>query len=284
MTHETSGIPTHDTSGTPRPTESETETAHNDETVIVTDGLRKEYGDTTAVEALNVGVERGSIYGLLGPNGAGKTTTIRMLTGLLPPTGGSGRVAGASITDREALIKHIGYLPESPPIHEEFTAREQLEYHGGLRGMTPDRIESRIGTLLDRFNLADDADDRIVTYSKGMRRKTGLIQAIMHGPDVVFLDEPTSGLDPRAARTVRETITDLTDSGTTVVLSTHVLPVVEELATDVGILYDGRLITEGPPGDLEDRVETTDQNTLEDVFLEVTTDETDATSNTDGDA
>jgi ABC-2 type transport system ATP-binding protein len=272
---------THDTNGTPRPDEPNAETTPSDETAIVTDGLRKEYGDTTAVESLNIAVERGSIYGLLGPNGAGKSTTIRMLTGLLPPTGGSGHVAGASVTDREALIQQIGYLPESPPIHEEFTAREQLEYHGGLRGMAPDRVESRIETLLDRFDLADDADDRIVTYSRGMRQKTGLIQAIMHQPAVVFLDEPTSGLDPRAARTVRETVTDLADSGTTVVLSTHVLSVVEELATDVGILYNGRLVTEGSPKDLKNRVRTEDQNTLEDVFLEVTTDEGDAMAITD---
>jgi ABC-2 type transport system ATP-binding protein len=272
---------THDTNGTPRPDEPNAETTPSDETAIVTDGLRKEYGDTTAVESLNIAVERGSIYGLLGPNGAGKSTTIRMLTGLLPPTGGSGHVAGASVTDREALIQQIGYLPESPPIHEEFTAREQLEYHGGLRGMAPDRVESRIETLLDRFDLADDADDRIVTYSRGMRQKTGLIQAIMHQPAVVFLDEPTSGLDPRAARTVRETVTDLADSGTTVVLSTHVLPVVEELATDVGILYNGRLVTEGSPKDLKNRVRTEGQNTLEDVFLEVTTDEGDAMAITD---
>jgi ABC-2 type transport system ATP-binding protein len=272
---------THDTNGTPRPDEPNAETTPSDETAIVTDGLRKEYGDTTAVESLNIAVERGSIYGLLGPNGAGKSTTIRMLTGLLPPTGGSGHVAGASVTDREALIQQIGYLPESPPIHEEFTAREQLEYHGGLRGMAPDRVESRIETLLDRFDLADDAEDRIVTYSRGMRQKTGLIQAIMHQPAVVFLDEPTSGLDPRAARTVRETVTDLADSGTTVVLSTHVLPVVEELATDVGILYNGRLVTEGSPKDLKNRVRTEGQNTLEDVFLEVTTDEGDAMAITD---
>jgi len=272
---------THDTNGTPRPDEPNAETTPNDETVIVTDGLRKEYGDTTAVESLNIAVERGSIYGLLGPNGAGKSTTIRMLTGLHPPTSGSGHVAGASVTDREALIQQIGYLPESPPIHEEFTAREQLEYHGGLRGMAPDKVKSRIGTLLDRFALADDADDRIVTYSKGMRQKTGLIQAIMHEPAVVFLDEPTSGLDPRAARTVRETITDLAANGTTVVLSTHVLPVVEELATNVGILYNGRLVTEGSPKDLKNRVRTADENTLEDVFLEVTTDEGDATAITD---
>ena len=255
-----------------------TSTGTSDRRAIVTDELRKDYGETTAVDGLDLTVERGTVYGFLGPNGAGKTTTIRMLTALLPPTSGSGRVAGASITDREAIIEHIGYLPESPPIHEEFTAREQLEYHGGLRNMEPVTIGDRIETLLDCFDLIDAADDRIVSYSKGMRQKTGLMQAIMHEPDVVFLDEPTSGLDPRAARTVRETITELAAGDTTVFLSTHVLPVVEEIATEVGILYDGELVAEGPPRDLKDRMETGVESTLEDVFLEVTTDAVDDSS------
>jgi len=245
---------------------------------IVTEELSKVYGDTTAVDGLDLTVDRGTVYGFLGPNGAGKTTTIRMLTALLTPTSGTGHVAGASITGREGIIEHIGYLPESPPIHEEFTAREQLEYHGGLRNMEPADIDDRINTLLDRFDLLDDADDRITTYSKGMRQKTGLIQAIMHEPDVVFLDEPTAGLDPRAARTVRETITDLVAGDTTVFLSTHILPVMEEVATEVGILYDGELVAEGPPKELKDRMETGAESTLEDVFLEVTTDAVDDNS------
>jgi len=141
--------------------------------------------------------------------------------------------------------------------------------------MEPTEIETRIGTLLDRFDLTDAADDRISTYSKGMRRKTGLIQAIMHEPTVAFLDEPTSGLDPRAARTVRETITELAAWGTTVFLSTHVLPVVEEIATEVGILYEGEVVAEGSPDDLIARMETGEESTLEDVFIEVTTDEAD---------
>lgn len=252
-----------------------TDTGSDDRRAIITDELTKEYGETTAVDGLNLAVERDTVYGFLGPNGAGKTTTIRMLTALLAPTSGSGSVAGASIADREAVIEQIGYLPESPPIHEEFTAREQLEYHGGLRGMEPVEIEQRIGTLLDHFDLADAADNRIATYSKGMRRKTGLIQAIMHEPTVAFLDEPTSGLDPRAARTVRETITELAAGGTTVVLSTHILPVIEEIATEVGILYEGALVAEGSPDDLIARMETGEESTLEDVFLEVTTDEAD---------
>ncbi|WP_247004211.1 ABC transporter ATP-binding protein [Halosolutus gelatinilyticus] len=243
----------------------------NDEPAIVTNDLTKTYGATTAVEGLNLEVAAGSVYGFLGPNGAGKTTTIRMLTALTPPTSGSGTVAGASITDREALIDRIGYLPETPPIYEQLTAREQLEYYGGLCGMDPEALEERIETLLDRLDLAADADDRIVTYSKGMRQKTGFIQAIVTDPDVVFLDEPTSGLDPRAVRTVRDLIAELADGGTTIFLSTHVLPVVERVATAVGILYDGRLVESGSPDDLRDRLEAGRDSTLEDVFLEVTT-------------
>lgn len=265
---------TNSTNETSTATEHETDTGTGDRSAIVTDDLTKEYGETTAVDGLDLTVEHGAVYGFLGPNGAGKTTTIRILTALLPPTSGSGRVAGASITEREAVIEHIGYLPESPPIHEEFTAREQLEYHGGLRNMERNQIEERIETLLDRFELTDAADDRIATYSKGMRQKTGLIQAIMHDPAVAFLDEPTAGLDPRAARTVRETITELAAGDMTVFLSTHILPVVEEIATDVGILYDGQLVAEGPPAELKDRMETGEDSTLEDVFLDVTTEET----------
>lgn len=240
---------------------------------IVTDELRREYGGETAIDGVSLSVDRGTVYGFLGPNGAGKTTTIRMLTGLLPPTSGSGHVGGVSIENREALVEHIGYLPESPPIHEEFTGREQLEYHAGLRGMDSTVAETRIEKLLDRFDLTPDADSRIVTYSKGMRQKTGFVQAIMHRPDVVFLDEPTSGLDPRAARTVRETIDSLADDGTTVFLSTHLLPVVEDLAGEVGILYEGAVVARGSPAELRSRVEGETESSLEDVFLDVTTDE-----------
>ena len=244
-----------------------------DEPAISTDGLTKAYGDNTAVSDVDLAIPSGSIYGFLGPNGAGKTTTIRLLTALTRPTSGTGRIAGHPITDREAVIPHIGYLPESPPIYDELTAREQLEYHGGLRDMSPAKIQQRSESLLARFDLLADADNRISTYSKGMKQKTGLIQALMHDPEVVILDEPTSGLDPRGAHTVRETITELAASETTVLLSTHILPVVEELATAVGILYDGELVAEGAPDELTDRMQTGGEGTLEDAFLEVTTDD-----------
>jgi len=232
---------------------------------IETEDLSKSYGSTTAVRGLDLSVPRGEVYGFLGPNGAGKTTTIRMLTTLTSPSGGEAYIAGEPVTDRSAVVDELGFLPETPPVYGELTGREQLEYVAGLREFDDwDRIER----LLERFDLADDADRRVDTYSKGMKQKLGLVQALLHRPTVVFLDEPTSGLDPRAARTVRDVIAEVAAEDTTVFLSTHILPVVEELADTVGVLYDGRLVAEGSPAELTDGVEA--GSTLEDVFLEVT--------------
>ncbi|WP_435155729.1 ABC transporter ATP-binding protein [Haladaptatus sp. DFWS20] len=236
--------------------------------VIETDGLTKRFDDTTVVSNLQLTVPEKAVYGFLGPNGAGKTTTMRMLTTLTRPTSGTARVGGQSIDNRDAVVSRIGFLPEEPPLYDELTAREQLQYVAGLRDIDADE---RIGSLLDRLDLADDADERVSTYSKGMKQKTALIQAILHEPEVVFLDEPTSGLDPRAARTVRDLISELTDDGMTVFLSTHILPVVEELADTVGVLHDGTLVAEDSPARLTHRAEK--EQTLEEVFLDVTSKE-----------
>jgi ABC-2 type transport system ATP-binding protein len=245
--------------------DSPSETVSPTTPAIRTDGLRKQYGDTVAVDGLDLSVESGSVFGFLGPNGAGKTSTIRILTTLTEPTAGSAHVAGHPVSDRATVVDHIGFLPEEPPLYDELTGREQLEYIAGLRGYEDwDRVES----LLSRFDLAGDADRRVDTYSKGMKRKLGLVQALLHEPEVLFLDEPTSGLDPRAARTVRDTIDEVAAADTTVFLSTHILPVVEELADTVGVLSDGDLVAEGGPAELTDRAET--GTTLEDVFLDVT--------------
>lgn len=141
-----------------------------------------------------------------------------------------------------------------------------------MRDIPREDANTRIEAWLDRFDLSDDAGKRIEDYSKGMRQKLGLIQALLHDPDVVFLDEPTSGLDPRAARTVIDAIAEMTDSGHTVFLSTHILSVVEELADVVGVLDEGRLVAEGTPTELTGAVERGDDSSLEDVFLAVTTD------------
>jgi ABC-2 type transport system ATP-binding protein len=242
---------------------------------IAASALTKRYGDTVAVDSLDLAVPEGVVYGFLGPNGAGKTTTMRLLTSLTRPTSGTASVAGVPVTDRAALIDHIGYLPEEPPLYDELTGREQLTYAAGLRDLPDESASERIATFLDRLDLADDADTRIDAYSKGMRQKTAFVQALLHDPDVLFLDEPTSGLDPRAARTIRDVIDELADGGTTVFLSTHILPVVDEHADTVGVLSDGELVAEGSPAELKRRADDADASdrSLEDVFLAVTSED-----------
>ncbi|MFP8953985.1 ABC transporter ATP-binding protein [Natrialbaceae archaeon A-arb3/5] len=241
-------------------------------TAIAADGLTKRFGVDTAVDGVDLAVDHGTVYGFLGPNGAGKTTTMRMLTTLTKPTEGNAWIMGDPVTDRDAVRESIGYLPEEPPVFDELTGLEQLEYTARLRDIPADSAERRIDTWLDRFSLADDAGKRIDDYSKGMRQKVGLIQALLHEPDVVFLDEPTSGLDPRAARTVIDAIAGMAEQGHTIFLSTHILSVVEELADVVGVLADGHIVAEGPPAELTAQVESESDSTLEDVFLTVTTD------------
>jgi ABC-2 type transport system ATP-binding protein len=240
---------------------------------IRTRALSKRYGSTTAVRDLDLSVPPGVVYGFLGPNGAGKTTTMRMLTGLIEPTDGRGTVADVSIENRRDLVDHVGLLPEEPPLYNELTGREQLQFAADLRGIPWSAVSDRAVGICEELDLAADLDRRIEGYSKGMRRKTAFAQAVMHDPAVAFLDEPTSGLDPRAARTLRELIVDLAREDTTVFLSTHILPVVEEIADQVGILYDGRLVAEGSPDGLIGQVGDGDEATdLEDAFLELTSD------------
>jgi ABC-2 type transport system ATP-binding protein len=192
---------------------------------------------------------------------------MRMLTTLTAPTDGEAEIMGASVTDRDGVRSHLGYLPEEPPVFDELTGHEQLQYVARLRDIPPAEADKRITDWLDRFDLTEDAGKRIDDYSKGMRQKIGLIG--------VLLDEPTSGLDPRAARTVLDVIGELTDNGQTVFLSTHILSVVEELADTVGVLFDGELVAEGPPAELVAQVDSSSEDgtgsTLEDVFLAVTT-------------
>ncbi|MFO7833028.1 MAG: ABC transporter ATP-binding protein [Halohasta sp.] len=190
-------------------------------------------------------------------------------------------ILGTPVSDRDGVRSQLGYLPEEPPVFDELTGREQLQYTARLRDIPPAEADQRIDEWLDRFDLAVDADRRIDDYSKGMRQKLGLIVAVLHEPAVVFLDEPTSGLDPRAARTVLDVIAELCDAGRTVFLSTHILSVVEELADTVGVLFEGELVAEGPPDELTAQVDAAGEagadaagadGTLEDVFLAVTTD------------
>lgn len=241
--------------------------------MIVAEGLTKHYGSLTAVDGISLDVPEGTVYGFLGPNGAGKTTTIEMLTTLTPPSEGQAWVSEEPIRNREAVKTHIGYLPAEPPLYDAFSGREQLEYVATIRQLDEGQAERRIDTLLEKVGIGAAANRRIETYSTGMKQKIGLIQSIIHDPKVVFLDEPTSGLDPRAAREVVDIILEMTADGTTVLLSTHILSVVDATADTVGVLHDGSLVFEGSPSDLKRRATDGTHRTLEEAFLEVTGDE-----------
>ncbi|ELY57061.1 ABC transporter [Natronolimnohabitans innermongolicus JCM 12255] len=195
-----------------------------------------------------------------------------MLTTLVRPTAGTARIMGTDVTNRNEVIRHIGYLPDKLPLFEELTAREQLGYLAALNDIPRAVATERAEAYLERFDLVEKADHRIGTYSKGMRQKLGIIQTLLKEPPVLLLDEPTSGLDPRAARTVKDIIAELADGDTTIFLTTHILSVVDELADTVGVIHNGRLVTEGPIERLKRRAESGDERTLEEVFLSVTAD------------
>ncbi len=241
---------------------------------LVARDLTKRYGDTTALESLDLAVASGVVYGFLGPNGAGKTTTMRILTGLIEPTEGEASVAGTPSSNRRELVDRIGLLPEDPPLYDELTGREQLQFAADLRDRRWESVSEQALAFCEDLELAGDLDRRIEGYSTGMRQKAAFVQAVQHDPDVVFLDEPTAGLDPRAAKRLRELILGLAAVDTTVFLSTHILPVVEEIADEVGVLHDGRLVAEGPPDELVGdtrRVAGADGDAdLEDAFLALT--------------
>lgn len=246
-----------------------TEANTDQELAIRTSDLTKRYGDTVAVNALQLRVPAGGVYGFLGPNGAGKTTTMRLLTGLVSPDDGEVFVAGERVSDADSVVDTVGYAPSDPPVYDLLTGREQLYYISKLRGLGEEGT-SRIDRLLDRFDLMHAADDRIETYSRGMRQKISVIQAVLHQPSVLLLDEPTSGLDPQSSREMRRLLREVASDGQTVFLSTHVLSVVDDLADTVGVLYDGRLAAEDSPEVLK-RERSNSSGTLEDAFIEVTT-------------
>ncbi len=237
---------------------------------IVADGLTKCYDGEIAVSDLSLSVPEGAIYGFLGPNGAGKTTTMRMLTTLTEPTAGTATVSGVPITDRPELTANIGYLPANPPVFGELTGWEQLRHVARLHEIDTDVADERIERFLNRFDLLEDANRPIAEYSTGMKKKVGLIGTVLHEPEIVLLDEPTSGLDPRAARTVKETIAELATRKMTVFLSSHILPVVDDLADLVGVIDDGELVAEGRPEELKAAVSEGTSADLETAFLEIT--------------
>ena len=220
---------------------------------IETADLSKRYGRITALVGLSMRVERGSIFGFLGPNGAGKTTAVKLLLGLARPTSGEARVLGAPISDERAhrdARARVGYLPELFRYQGWLTAREVLASHCALARMGRPAWAREIAVALDTVGLADRADDRVQTYSKGMQQRLGLGVALLGAPELVLLDEPTSALDPVGRHDVREIVRSLRSRGTTVFLNSHLLSEVEQVCDRVAVVDHGRVIAMGALSEL----------------------------------
>jgi len=231
--------------------------------------LGKRYGTFDAVSSLTLSVARGEVFGFLGPNGAGKTTTIRMLMGILVPTGGHARIAGLDCHARRAEVKrHVGYLPENPIFYDYLRGREIIEFIGEMHGQSPSTARRRAAHLLEVLTLSDAADEYAINYSMGMKKKLGLACAFVHDPPVLILDEPTNGLDPLAAREVRDLLLAAAGEGKTIFLSTHLLDLAERLCSRLGIIHGGRLLEAGTLAELREKLAP--GGSLEDIFIKVT--------------
>jgi ABC-2 type transport system ATP-binding protein len=203
--------------------------------------LRKEFGSKVAVRELTLAVPEGEVFGFLGPNGAGKTTSMKMLLGLVRPTSGSGRVLGCHLGAHQGRSR-VGYLPEHFAFHEWLEGRELLRYHGRLLGLPPRRLDALVEERLREVDLIEAGPRRVREYSKGMRQRLGLAQALLGEPALVFFDEPTSGLDPLGRRLVRDLMGGLRARGATVFLNSHLLSEVELTCDRVAFVKDGRVV------------------------------------------
>jgi ABC-2 type transport system ATP-binding protein len=233
-------------------------------TAIELRGLRKAFGDTIAVDGVDLTVERGSFFGLVGPNGAGKTTALSMAVGLLRPDAGTSCVLGYDVWEQPVEAKRrLGVLPDGESLPQRLTGTELLTYMGLLRGLDGDLVASRIGELLRVLDM-EDAGGRLVSgYSTGMRKKIALAVALLHGPDVLVLDEPFEAVDPVSAATIRSILHTFTRTGRTVVFSSHVMALVEQLCDHVAVLADGKVAAAGT------LAEVRGGETLEDAFADI---------------
>ena len=223
------------------------------ELAIEAHGLTRRFGDHVAVNQVDLAIPRARIYGFLGPNGSGKTTTIRMLCGLLRPTAGDARVLGLEIPrDAGALRRKIGYMTQRFSLYEELTVRENLEFMGEIYTLPTRRRRERVDALLADFHL-DRPDQRAGTLSGGQKQRLALAASLIHEPELLFLDEPTSAVDPQNRRDFWESLFQLVDRGTTILVSTHYMDEAERCHA-LAILDDGVLVAEGAPRDLEARI------------------------------
>jgi len=238
--------------------------------MIQLDGLTKHYGSFVAVDHISLNVDKGVLYGCLGPNGAGKTTTLRMIAGILRPTGGRVLLDGDDVHRTPLVAKQkLGFIPDRPFVYDKLTGAEFLRFVAGLYGQDGDVIERRITELLEVFELSSWKDELVESYSHGMRQKLIISSALIHRPAVIVVDEPMVGLDPKAARLLKDIFRQFVNRGGTVLMSTHTLEVAEAMCDRVAIIQQGRIVAEGTVNDLRRQHQAGDAS-LEELFLKLT--------------
>jgi ABC-2 type transport system ATP-binding protein len=223
--------------------------------IVTARGLVKRYNGTLALGGLDLEIAAGEIFGLVGPNGAGKTTTLRILATLLVPTAGDAEVAGASIRrNPDGVRRVVGYMPDSFGVYDDMKVWEYLDFFGRCHGLPAERRRRMIGDLLELVDLGPRRDAYVATLSRGMQQRLCLAHALVHDPAVLILDEPASGLDPRARVELRELLRELRSLGKTILISSHILPELEELCTSVAIMDRGLVLAQGSLTEIEARL------------------------------
>lgn len=240
--------------------------------VLRVEGLSKHYGTFAAVAGLNWTVRGGSVVGMVGPNGAGKTTTMRAICGIVPTSAGRIEVSGVPLaSDPVGAKRRLAYVPDDPPLFDTLTVWEHLRFAAAAYGVKG--WEARGEELLRRFEMSGHREKLAQELSRGMRQKTAICAAYLHRPDLVLLDEPLTGLDPRGIRTMKDSIRELASGGAGVVVSSHLLSLVEDLCTDLLVMHKGRVLYDGAVGGVRAALGRGEgQASLEDVFLAATSD------------
>lgn len=232
--------------------------------------LTKRYGSFTAVDGIDLDVPAGELFGFLGPNGAGKTTTLRMIAGILRPTGGTVEIAGIDVEREPTRAKmRMGFIPDRPFVYDKLTGAEFLRFVAALFGQQGAAIERRIDELMELFDLGPWKNELTESYSHGMRQKLIISSALVHRPEVIVVDEPMVGLDPKSARLLKDLLRQFTARGGTVLMSTHTLEVAEAMCDRIAIIQGGHIVACGTMPELRHQHEAGDAS-LEDLFLRLT--------------